>query len=78
MSRESAKLAVRELLGKIEALPMIFDGNSLCAECLWKAMEVAGGSWICSHCAFICRATPIVDKQGEHWLNLNNSLGGTK
>lgn len=73
---ESAKQAVKELLGEVIELPMVFDGNSLCPECLWKAMNIMGHRWICEHCHFRCRTTVVCTIQGNHWLKLNYFKGG--
>jgi len=75
MSNERAKQIVGELLGKVFWLPMIFDGNSLCPNCLWLAMNIIGGLWVCEHCGFWCVATVVLDSQGEKWLKIQEAIG---
>ena len=75
MSYESARAAVAAFLGPVYRLPMLFDGNSLCPGCVWRAMNVAGGWWVCWHCGFSCRATVLLDTQGARWLKLVD-MGG--
>ncbi len=64
---------IRESLQGLIGIPMIFDGNSLCPECLWKAMDVYGGTWFCKNCDSRFPATVVMDKWGERWLKLNDA-----
>jgi len=68
-TREEIKGFLSGLIG----IPMLFDGNSLCPECLWHAMEIRGGTYFCKHCNGKFPATPVVDKWGQRWLNLNDT-----
>ncbi len=36
---------IKEYLKGIIGIPLIFDGNCLCPECLKFAMDVYGGTW---------------------------------
>lgn len=65
---------VKEYLGGLIGIPMIFDGNCLCPECLHLAMNVCGGNWICRHCKGVFPATLIVDRWGKRWLKLMDSI----
>ena len=51
-------------------IPLIFDGNSLCPECLWRAMNVYGSTWFCGNCGRRFPGTVVLDKWGERWLNI--------
>ncbi len=64
---------LREYLRGLIGIPMLFDGNSLCPECFWKAMDIGGGTYFCKHCGETFPATPIVDKWGQRWLTLNDA-----
>ena len=63
---------IKEYLAGLIGIPMIFDGNSLCPECLWKAMDIYGQTYFCKHCDSRFPATCIIDKWGERWLTLND------
>ncbi|KKL63823.1 hypothetical protein LCGC14_2171280 [marine sediment metagenome] len=65
--------AIKEYLKGLIGVPMLFDGNSLCPECLHHAMDIFGGTYFCKSCGRQFPATPIVDKWGERWLKLNDA-----
>jgi len=65
---------IKEYLSGLIGIPMLFDGNALCPECLWRAMEIIGHEYFCKHCNKTYPATVIIDKWGERWLKLNDSL----
>jgi len=70
----SKQEAIREYLAGLIGIPMIFDGNSLCPECLHRSMDIYGGTWYCRNCDSRFPATPIIDKWGERWLKLNDAI----
>ncbi|KKN06249.1 hypothetical protein LCGC14_1079100 [marine sediment metagenome] len=64
--------SIRECLKGLIGIPMIFDGNSLCPECLRKSMDIYGGTFFCRNCGSRFPATVFADKWGERWLKLND------
>jgi len=66
--KEKAKEYLRGLIG----IPMLFDGNVLCPECFWMAMDIYGGTYYCKHCDKRFPATVVIDKWGQRWLKLND------
>lgn len=66
-------MKIKEYLAGLIGIPMIFDGNSLCPECLHFAMDVYGGRWFCKVCNSRFPATVLVDRWGERWLKLNDA-----
>ncbi len=75
MSLESIRGKVEEYLAGLIGIPMIFDGNSLCPDCLKFAMDIYGGTWFCKACGARFPATVLVDKWGSRWLRLNDLSG---
>ena len=65
---------IHEYLAGLIGIPMLFDGNSLCPECLSPAMDIYGGNYYCKNCGMTFPATCVVDKYGERWLKLNDSV----
>ena len=63
---------IKEYLAGLLGIPMLFDGNSLCPECLWKAMDIYGSTYFCKHCDSRFPATINIDKYGRRWLELND------
>ena len=72
MSREDIQKYLAGLIG----IPMIFDGNSLCPECLCKAMDLYGSTWFCKACDRRFPATVVIDRWGARWLALNDVRRG--
>lgn len=70
-----AKVIIKEYLGDVKALPMIFDPQCLCPECLWMGMVVHGNRWECPQCGFSCRATIVIDETGARWMRLLSVIG---
>lgn len=75
---EETRRVIKEYLGEVVSLPMIFDPQCLCPECLWLGMKVHGNMWECPQCHFYCRATVVVDHTGLKWLNLLATISGDK
>lgn len=63
----------KEFLAGLIGIPMIFDGNCLCPECLHYAMDIYGGTWFCKKCDGRFPATVVIDRWGERWLMLNDA-----
>lgn len=63
---------IRAYLAGLIGIPMIFDGNVLCPECLRKAMDITGSTYFCKHCGRTFPATVLIDKWGRRWLKLND------
>ena len=55
---------------------MVFEGNSLCPECLHWAMNLAGRTWTCYRCGRKYPATVVADKWGLRWLGVNDATEG--
>lgn len=64
---------IKEYLAGLIGIPMLFDGNVLCPECLHHAMDISGGTYFCKACGQRFPATCVVDKWGERWLVLNEA-----
>ena len=71
-TREEIRDKAFKYLKGLIGIPMIFDGNCLCPECLHYAMNIYGGIWFCKVCDGRFPATIVVDKWGERWLALNS------
>ena len=65
---------IKEYLLGLIGIPLIFDGNSLCPDCLHKAMDVYGKTWYCKACGQRFPATVLIDKWGWRWLKLNDAV----
>lgn len=72
--REYRRIELKEFLAGLIGIPMIFDGNVLCPECFWKAMDIYGHTYFCKHCGGEYPATIVVDKWGRRWLALNGDI----
>ncbi len=64
---------IRNFLKGLIGIPMLFDGNSLCPECLHKAMDIYGKTWFCKNCDGRFPATVLIDKWGARWMQLNDA-----
>ena len=73
IAEKEAKEVVGEFLAGLIGIPILFDGNSLCPECLHRSMDIYGSTWYCKDCDSRFPATVIVDKYGARWLLLNDS-----
>ena len=52
---------------------MVFEGNSLCPECLYWAMNLSGPTWTCGHCGRTFPATVVLNRWNERWLRANDA-----
>lgn len=64
---------IKEYLAGLIGIPILFSGNSLCPECLCRAMDIYGGTYFCKACGGRFPATIVVDRWGEKWLRLNDA-----
>lgn len=70
--QEEIREGIEKFLAGLIGIPMLFDGNVLCPECLRHSMDIFGGTYFCKSCNSRFPATPIIDKWGERWLKLND------
>ena len=64
---------IKEFLAGLIGIPMLFDGNVLCPECLHHSMDIAGKMYYCKNCNRRFLATVNIDEYGKRWLLLNDS-----
>ncbi len=70
--REYKTQQIKECMAGLIGIPILFDGNSLCPECLWHAMDIYGHTYFCKHCSKTFPATTVIDKWGQRWLDIND------
>lgn len=68
---KNLKKRIKKYLAGLIGIPLIFNGNNLCPDCLRFSMNVMGGTWICGNCHHHFPGTVYVDKWGDRWLKLN-------